>query len=63
MLDFKDHLKHITPEVRQLARVLTKRRLSANKKQLAIDQPLKSKYHATHLGIFIDTKLNTIDKI
>jgi hypothetical protein len=55
MLDFRDHLKHITTEVRQFARVLTKRRLSTNRKQLAIDQLLKSNYHATHLGIFTDT--------
>jgi hypothetical protein len=63
MLDFRDHLRHITTEVRTLARVLTKRRLSPNRKQLVIDQLLKSKYHATHLGIFTDTQLNTIDKI
>jgi hypothetical protein len=63
MLDFKDHLKHITTEVRKPAQVLTKRRLSPNTKQLVIDQLLKSKYHATHLGIFTDTQLSTIDKI
>jgi hypothetical protein len=63
MLDFRDHLKHIITEVRQLARVLTKRRLSPNRKKLVIDQLLKSKYHATHLGIFTVTQLNTIDKI
>ena len=28
-----------------------------------IDQLLKSKYHATHLGIFTDSQLDTIDKI
>jgi hypothetical protein len=32
LLDFRDHLKHITTELRQLARVLTKRRLSPNRK-------------------------------
>ena len=63
MLYFRDHLKHITTEVRQLARVLTKGRLSPKRKQLVIDQLLKSKYHATHLAIFIDTHLNAIDKI
>jgi len=63
MLDFRDHLKHINAEVRKLAKVLTKRRLSPNRKQLVIDQQFKSKYHATHLGIFVDTQLNTIDKI
>ena len=55
MLDFRDHLKHITTEVRKLARGLTKRRLYINQKQLVIDQLLKSKYHATHLGIFTYT--------
>jgi hypothetical protein len=63
MLDFRDHLKHITTEVRKLARVLTKRRVSPNRKQLVIGQLLKSKYHATHLGIFTDTQLSIIDKI
>jgi len=43
--------------------VLTKRRLSPNRKQLVIDQLLKFKYNADHLGIFTDTQLNTIDKI
>ena len=37
MLDFRNHLKHITTEVRKLARVLTKRRLFPNRKQLVID--------------------------
>ena len=63
MIDIRDHLKHITTEVKKLARVLTKRRLSPNRKQLVIDQLLKSKYHATHLGIFTDNQLSTIDKI
>ena len=63
MLDFRDHLNHITTELRKLARVLTKRRLSPNRKQIVIDQLLKSKYHATHLGILMDTQLNRIDKI
>ena len=30
---------------------------------MVIDQLLKSKYHATHLGIFTDKQLSTIDKI
>jgi hypothetical protein len=63
MLDFRDHLKHITTEVGKLAQVLTKRRLSPNIKQLVINQVRKSKYHATHLGIFTSTQLNTFDKI
>ena len=63
MLDFRDHLKRITTEVRKLVRVLTKRRLPPNRKQLVIDQLLKSKYHATHLGIFTYSQPNAIDKI
>ena len=63
MLDFRDHLKHITTEGRKLARVLTKRRLSPNRKKLVIEQLIKSKYHAPHIGIFTDTQLSTIDKI
>jgi len=60
MLDFRDHLKHITTKVRQIARVLAKQQLSPNRKQLVIDQLLKSKYHATYLGIFTDSQLDTI---
>jgi hypothetical protein len=63
ILDVIDHLKHIATEVKKLARVLTKRRLPPNRKQLIIEQLLKSKYHATHLGILTDTQLSTIDKI
>ncbi len=32
-------------------------------KTMVIYQLLKSKYHATHIGIFTDSQLNTIDKI
>ncbi len=32
-------------------------------KKLVIDQLLKFKYHATHLGIFTDSQLDTIDKV
>jgi len=63
MLAFRDHLKHITTEVSKLARVLAKRRLSPNRKQLVKDQLLKSKYHAIHLRICTYSQLNTIDKI
>jgi hypothetical protein len=62
MLDFRDHLKHITTNSRKLAKAVTKRLLSPNRKKLAIEQ-LKSKYHATHLGILTDKQLETIDKI
>jgi len=63
MLDFRDHLKHITSDMRKLAKALAKRLLSLNRKKLVIEQLLKSKYHATHLGIFTDKQLETIDKI
>ena len=63
MLDLRVYLKHITTEVKQLARVLAKRRLSHNRKQLVTGQLLKPNYHATHLGIFTDTQLDKIDKI
>jgi hypothetical protein len=63
MLDFRDHLKHVTTNVQLIAKVLTKRKLSPNRKTLVIDQLLKSKYHATHLGIFRDKQLATIDRI
>jgi hypothetical protein len=63
ILDFTEHLKHITAEVKKLARVLTTRRLSPKRKQLVIDKLLKSKYHATHLGIFTDSQLDTSAKI
>ena len=63
LLDFRDHLKHITTDIRKLAKALAKRLLSPNRKQLVIEQLLKSKYHATHLGIFTDKQLEQVDKI
>ena len=63
MLYFRHHLKHVTTEVRKLARVLPKRWISPDRKQLVIDQLLRSKYHTIHLGIFIAIQLVTIDKL
>jgi hypothetical protein len=63
MLDFRDHLKHITVDIRKLAEFLTRRLMSPNRKKLVIDQLLKSKYHATHLGIFTDKQLERVDKV
>jgi hypothetical protein len=63
ILDFRDHLNHITTDIRKLDKGLTKRLLSPNHKKLVIEQLLKSKYHATHLGILTDKQLETIDKI
>ncbi len=63
MLNFRDHLKHIIVHVRKLAKVLTRRLLSPNREKLVIDQLLKFKCHAIHLGIFTDKQLETIDKL
>jgi hypothetical protein len=51
-LDFREHFYHITKDVRKLAKALAKRKLSPTLKTLAIEQLQKSKYHATHLGVF-----------
>jgi hypothetical protein len=63
MLDFRDHFLHITKDVKKLANALAKRKLSPPLKTLAIEQLLKSKYHATHLGVFNERQLTTIDGI
>ena len=56
LLDFRKHFMHITKNVRKLAKALTNRKLS-------LEQVLKSKYHATHLGVLNDRQLATIDGI
>jgi hypothetical protein len=63
MLDFREHFLHITKDVKKLAETLAKRKLSPSLKSLAIEQLLKSKYHATHLGVFNERELTTIDGI
>jgi hypothetical protein len=63
MLDFREHFLHITKDVKKLAKVLAKRKLSPSLKTLAIEKLLKSKYHATHLGVFNKRQLTTIDGI
>jgi hypothetical protein len=63
MLDFRDYLKHITIDIRKLAKALAKRLLAPNSKKLVIEQLLKSKYHATHFGVFTDKQLEHVDKI
>ena len=63
ILDFREHFLYITKDVRKLARTLAKRNLSPNLKTIAIEQLLKSKYHATHLGVFNERQLTTIDGI
>ena len=62
-LNFQEHLAHITTYVRLLAKALTKRNLSPPYKTLVIEELLKSKYHATHLGVFTDRQLTDIDRI
>ena len=63
VLDFKEHLAHITKDVRLLAKALARRNLSPPYKTLIIEQLLKSKFHATHLGVFTDPQLTEIDRI
>ncbi len=64
MLDFREHFLHITKDVKKLAKVLAKRKLNPSLKTLAIDeQLLKLKYPATHLGVFNERQLTTIDDI
>ncbi len=62
-LDFREHLAHITKDVRLLAKALAKRNLSPPYKTLVIEQLLKSKYHATHLCVFNDRQMSEIDGI
>jgi hypothetical protein len=60
VLDFREHHKHITKDVRRLATTLAKRKLSPSHKTAIIEQLLKSKYHATHLGVLNERQLTTI---
>jgi hypothetical protein len=57
MLYFRDHLKHVTTNVRLIAKVLKPRKNYPPKL-------LKSEYHATYLGIFTNKQLEIIvDKL
>jgi hypothetical protein len=49
MIHFREHFIHITKDVKKLEKSLAKRKLSPS---LAIEQLLKSKYYATHFGVF-----------
>ena len=60
MLDLREHFLHITKDVKKLANALAKRKLSPSLKSLAIEQLLKYKYHATHLGVFNERLFTTI---
>jgi len=46
-----------------MATALSKGKLSPTYKSLVVEQLLKSKCHATHLGVFNDRQLTTIDGI
>ncbi len=63
ILDFKEHLAHITKDARLIAKALARRKLSPPYKTLVLEQLLKSKYHATHLGVFTNRQLTEIDRI
>jgi hypothetical protein len=63
VLDFREHHTFITRDVRKLAKELAKRKLSPVHKTTIVEQLLKSKYHATHLEVFNDHQLSTIDGI
>jgi hypothetical protein len=63
ILDVREHFMHITKDVRKLAKALTNRKPSPPYKPLAVEQLLKYKYHATHLGVLNDRQLTTIDGI
>jgi hypothetical protein len=63
MLDFREHFFHITKDVNKLAKALAQRKLSPPLKSIAIEELPKSKYHATHLGVFNERQFTTIDGI
>ncbi len=63
VLDFREHFAHVTRDVRKLAKALTNRKLSPPYKTFVIEQLLKSKYRATHLGVLNDRQLTTIEGI
>jgi len=63
MLDFREHFLHITKDVKKLAEALAKRKLSSSLKTLAIIHLVKFIYHVTHLGVFNEGQLTTIDGI
>ena len=63
VLDFREHLARITKDVRKLSKALPKRKLSPSFNTLVIEKLVKSKYHATHLGVFNDRQLTEIDGI
>jgi hypothetical protein len=63
VLYFREHHTHITKDVRKLAKTLAKRKLSPSHKTTIVEPLLKSKYHATHLGVFNERQISIIDGI
>ena len=63
ILDFREDFMHITKEVIQVSKALTKRKLSPSIKTLAVEHLIKSKYHATHLRLFNERNITIIDGI
>jgi hypothetical protein len=63
MLDFREHHTHITKNVRKQAKTLAKGKLCPSYKTTIVEHLLKSKYHATHLGVFNERQISTIDGI
>ena len=63
LLDFKEHHRYITKDVRKIAAQLKRRTLSPARKQLVVEQLLKSKFHAVHLGILPDLLMKQIDQL
>ena len=63
MHDFTVHFNYITKDVKRLAKTLAECKLSPSLKFIAVEQLLKSKYHAAHLGGFNEKQLATIDGI
>jgi hypothetical protein len=63
VLDSREHQTHIIKDVRKLAKTLAKRKLSPSHKTTIVEQLLKFKYYATHLGVFNERQLSTMDGI
>jgi hypothetical protein len=63
LLDLREHNTYITKEVRKLSAILSKRKPSPSYITLVVEQLLKSKYYAVHLGVFNDRQLTTIYSI
>jgi len=63
VLDLRDQFTHIPKDARKLAKALATGKLNQPYKTLVVEQLLKSKYLAEHLGVFNARQLTTIDGI